>query len=385
MNILISIPCLLTGGTEFQTLNLVKALKSANHTVIVCCYFEYLDKMVDLFSLNGAEVVLFSNKNKQRPSGFRQISFLYANLKKLVVKFKPNIVHVQYMAPGALPIFILKLLCVKKIIATVHQPYTRTHGTLAKILLQTSAKLCIKFIVVSKNAEKSWFGSSALFNEKISLEKQPKHITIYNAVDVSKIQEIEKSVGILNEKLKHGIPENKFIFGAVSRLRKEKGIDLLIKAFSKLVKEVPDIHLHLVGNGPEKKKLNELVKKFDILQYVTFFGEADWQIAMQQMVLMDVVVVPSRFEGFGLTAAEAMAIGKPVVASNVFGLKEVVNDTQTGFLFESENSEDLYLKLKLVCEHKSNYNHLSEAAINAVRKFGLSTYYKKVTTLHSTI
>ena len=262
MKILITIPCLLTGGTEFQTLNLVRVLKSANHTVIVCCYYEYVDKMVDLFALNGAEVVLFSNQNEQRPSGFWQIPYLFKNFKKIIAVYRPEVVHLQYMTPGALPIFILKLLGVKKIIATVHQPYTKNHGQLAKILVQTSAKLCSKFIVVSKNAEKSWFGSSALFNEEIPVGKQPKHVTIYNAVDISKIQEIAKSVHILNEKQKEGIPENKFVFGAISRLSYEKGIDLLIEAFNKLNREYPNIHLHLVGNGSDEKKNKNINKKF---------------------------------------------------------------------------------------------------------------------------
>ena len=240
-NILITIPCLLTGGTEFQTLNLVRALKSANHTVTVCCYFEFADKMVDLYTLHGAEVVLFSNKKEQRPRGFRQISFLYKNLKKVVSKFKPDIAHVQYMAPGALPIFILKLLGVKKIIATVHQPYTKRHGKLAKILVQTAAKLCSKFIVVSKNAEKSWFGSSALFNENITLNKQPKHITIYNAVDISKIQEIAKNVHIFQEKDKLGILNDKFVYADEDDKPIITGNG--ISTIDTLIKEYPNIFI----------------------------------------------------------------------------------------------------------------------------------------------
>ena len=126
-----------------------------------------------------------------------------------------------------------------------------------------------------------------------------------------------------------------------------------------------------------------MASQYKMNDKVTFFGEANWVTAMQQMALMDVVVVPSRFEGFGLTAAEAMAMGKPVVASNVFGLKEVITDNKTGILFENENRNDLYLKLKVICEHKKDLSNFRNFSLKEVHKFGLSTYLKKVTTFHN--
>ena len=85
--------------------------------------------------------------------------------------------------------------------------------------------------------------------------------------------------------------------------------------------------------GPDEKKLKDTVQTYGLISSVTFYGEAEWERAMQLMSLMDIVVVPSRFEGFGLTAAEAMAMGKPVVASDTSGLKEVVINDETGILF----------------------------------------------------
>ena len=72
-------------------------------------------------------------------------------------------------------------------------------------------------------------------------------------------------------------------------------------------------HLLIVGGGNEKDKLKEMCKELKISKNVTFYGETNWADAMNQMALMDVVIVPSRFEGFGLSAAEAMAMEKPVV------------------------------------------------------------------------
>ena len=117
-----------------------------------------------------------------------------------------------------------------------------------------------------------------------------------------------------------GIP----VIGAVSRLRHEKGIDLLLEAFTFLIRSGEKAHLLLVGSGPDEKKLKDTIQTYELNSSVTFYGEAEWERAMQLMAIMDIVVVPSRFEGFGLTAAEAMAAGKPVIASDTSGLKEVV-------------------------------------------------------------
>ena len=73
-----------------------------------------------------------------------------------------------------------------------------------------------------------------------------------------------------------------------------------------------------------KKTLKIRQFSLEFIDKVIFYGATDWVNAMQLISIMDIVVVPSRFEGFGLTAAEAMSAGKPVVASDSFGLKEVV-------------------------------------------------------------
>lgn len=381
--ILITIPCLLTGGTEYQTINLVRALKEVGYRVITVCYYEYDPHMVALFESYGSEIVLFSPEGSSRPTGFKEISFILKNIKQVITSYKPELIHVQYMAPGAIPIFATRLAGVKKVLATVHQPHTESHGLFSKIMLRISALFCTAFIVVSKNAETSWFGSSSLFNNHKTLSQQPSHFTIYNAIDIIRIQELALKADTYKEKEAQQIPSKSFVFGAVSRLRAEKGIDLLIQAFSRLAAENHEVHLHIVGTGPDEKELKTLVAQLNIIDKVTFFGEASWESAMQQMALMDVVVVPSRFEGFGLSAAEAMAMGKPVVASNVFGLKEVVSEGKTGLLFENGDSADLYLKLLRFCVEKTPYSCFSHNALVYVNQFGLPEFNKKVTALHN--
>ena len=333
MKVLVTIPCLLQGGTEIQTLNLIHALKNAGYQVTTLCYFEFEELVVQQYKNAGSKVILLKWKRIISPIRF------VIQLRKEIRRLAPDTVHVQYMAPGALPILAARLSSVKTILATVHQPCTFSHGRFARILLKSAEKLCTCFISVSLNAEISWFGSGQLFNENLSLKDQSKHFTIYNAVDLEKIRKIRQNTDSAYERKKLNIPENALIIGAVSRLRYEKGIDLLIKAFGQIASQIPHLYLLVVGTGPDEEILKKMAEETDFSSRIIFYGGVVWEAAMRQMALMDLVVVPSRFEGFGLTAAEAMAMGKPVIAANVGGLPEVIDYGKRGILVDSGDPE----------------------------------------------
>lgn len=378
--VLIATPCLKLGGTEMQTLNLSKVLQSCGHTVEIICYFEYDDSMVLEFKKTGVSVSLL---NLNRSSGFLQ--FMLTLTREISLR-KPDVVHVQYMAPGALPIIAARLAGVKTVFATVHQPWTLSHGKFSKIILRLASLLCTRFLAVSVNAEKSWFRNARLFNENKPLKLQPLHFTIYNSVDAKRINSIISTVNLELEKMKLSIPPGIPVIGVISRLRIEKGIGFLIDAFRKLINERTPAHLLLVGTGPDELILRKQVSNNLLNSNITFFGEAEWERAMQLAAIMDIVVVPSRFEGFGLSAAEAMAAGKPVVASDVFGLKEVVIQKETGLLFQVENTEMLKDQLKVLCKDQDLRNKLGYyGQKRAESVFGMDLFYKKISALYDQI
>jgi len=86
----------------------------------------------------------------------------------------------------------------------------------------------------------------------------------------------------------------------------------------------------MVGDGAERETLVAQAQQLGINEQIVWAGRLPPETALRYMAAMDVVAVPSEFEGFGLTAAQAMALGKPVVASDVAGLREVVQDQVTG-------------------------------------------------------
>jgi glycosyltransferase involved in cell wall biosynthesis len=372
--ILITIPCLLKGGTEFQTLQLIRALVQIKRQVTVVCYYEYEQEMVALFEQEGAKVELLHYSRKM---GVCRFILAFASYLK---KAKPAVVHVQYMAPGALPIIASVLARVPRIIATVHQPYTASHGWKSKLILRFAAYFCKPFLSVSQNAARSWFGKTNLIDTSISINKQAKQLTLYNTIDIQKIKEL---AAISEDRIPVGLSSDSPIIGTLSRLRHEKGIDVLIQAFSQVHKIYPSAQLLLVGDGPQRREYETLVKQLKLEQQVVFFGAADWETAMQLMSLMVVVVVPSRFEGFGLTAAEAMAMGKPVVASDTFGLKELINHEQTGLLFENENDSELGEQILLFLKDQNLSEQCGQNAFQkALNQFDYPIFVSGIKTLY---
>ena len=340
MKVLVCIPCLLTGGTEIQTLNLVRALVEGGHEVVTACYFEHSEYMVGQYKAVGSRVVLFS-PNGSRIGGVKGILFLWKNFRKVVSEFHPDVVHVQYMAPGAQPIFILKLLGVKKILATAH---TAADIYPSLKLIHFLQKHCVDvWTCITERAETSFFGSSKLYGKGTVLKKHD-HVTIYNALpknnNKTTSQRVNESTSGAEIK-----KESKIVIGVVSRLVEIKGMDLVVPAFAKVKEEHPDVRLIVVGDGSLKERMMEQARELGCEDAVEWTGRLAQEELAEWYQKMDIVLMPSRSEGFGLTAIEAMDNGCVMVVSDVGGLPEVVRDGEVGLLHRSEDVDDMAEKI----------------------------------------
>src|SRR5574344_724455 len=106
-SVVIRLPCVKIGCTEIQTLRLVEALIDGGYNVVTVCYFEYEFLMVQQFKAAGSKVVCLSAYGSRPLGVLQQYKFLRTGLKRVVNEYRPKIAHVQYMAPGAMPIIIL--------------------------------------------------------------------------------------------------------------------------------------------------------------------------------------------------------------------------------------------------------------------------------------
>ena len=371
--VLIAIPCLMLGGTEYQTLNLVKALKESNHEVRVLCYFEYDARMVTYMHEAGAEVVLMT-KSGIRPKAFQtKLAALFVGFRKALKAFAPDVVHVQYMAPGSLAILLFKLLGVKKVLATAHVP---GHIYKNKLVPKLIAKyMTDSFLCVSKSSEEAFFEENAQLFTKEAFFKGRKHFTIYNCVESN-----PNYVKMSHKKTNH------FTIGIVSRLSFEKGVDIMISAMPTLLQNYPSVKLLIVGDGGKKEELLSLSNDLKVSHAIEWAGLQPKDKLIDYYKQMDLVVVPSRFEGFGLTAIEAMSFGIPVVASAVDGLKEVIEDTKSGVLFPSEDADTLSKTLvSLIQDDKKRESIAVEGKKRVKENFSYDTYKENVNQLYNVV
>lgn len=352
-SVLIAIPILLLGGTEIQTLNLVRVLRAAGYRVSVCCYYEHDTAIVEVFRDAGADVIIMGLRREQ---GAR---VLIRELKKLIRRLRPDIVHVQYVAPGLLPVVAARLAGVRQVVATVHQP-GRTVGTRARVFLRFASRLCRLFFCVSQAAERSWFGNSQIF-EPGQCNAGRRHYTLYNAVDVNRIADLADGVDRMAVRRTFGLGDGPVI-GIVARLRSEKGHAILLDAMAEVVRECPATKLLAVGDGPDRETLREHAHRLGLNGAVVWAGARPQDETFALYGVMDVVAVPSLFEGFGLSAAEAMAAGKPVVASAADGLAEVVTDGRTGLLTPIGDSKSMAVAILGILTSPEVANSMGKAA-----------------------
>lgn len=191
-----------------------------------------------------------------------------------------------------------------------------------------------------------------------------KYVDKYIAITNDIASELKKE-GIDNERIVHipnSVDINKFsnnkypkelngqirlIF--VGRLSEQKGVDILLEAISKVIKKERNLILKIVGDGHLRSSLEILTDKLGISNFVKFEGEQQclWYFYWNS----DILIIPSRYEGLPLVLLEGMSCGLPVIASNIPGHKEVIEDGVNGLLFEKENSNQLAEKIDFLIKN----------------------------------
>jgi glycosyltransferase involved in cell wall biosynthesis len=129
------------------------------------------------------------------------------------------------------------------------------------------------------------------------------------------------------------------IVGVVARLEPEKGHPTLIEAWPIVLRAVPDAYLLIVGEGSRRDALEAQARELRVAHRVVFTGRRDDVPAVT--AALDVAVLPSYREAQGLTILEAMALSRPVVASNVGGIPEMIEDGRTGLLVPPHDADAL--------------------------------------------
>lgn len=233
-----------------------------------------------------------------------------------------------------------------------------------------TTKFC-KLVIVNSYFTKKQF----VEKEKIP---QEKIVVVYNGIDFNSFKPKYKKEKNLNE---FNLDINYKIVGTITRLHKEKGVDFIPYIVKNVSKNVENVKFLIVGDGPEEKNFRLQLKKNNLSEKVYLIGFKD--NIPDILTTLDVFFLPSREESFPQVILEAMTVGVPVVANDIGGINEIVEDGKTGFLV---NNLDMMVKkiIKLLTDAEL-HKKMIENSREKVKNFDIKKMISQIENIYNSI
>ena len=279
------------------------------------------------------------------------------SLHRLIRIYRPEILHLHYTGFVTPFPWLARLSGVRKVFLTNHASYPEGYRprrtpepkrTLAKMI---NAPVCG---VVCP----SGFGRRCLTETGILSEQ--KYKLIYNGTQLEQLanaHDRSKSFRTLYQ-----IPSDRVVVTQVGQLIPEKGIEDLLSAFQQAAQIDDRLHLVLVGEGPMRRQYENMVADWKLSNRVTFTGLVDNTAAAGVYEACDMFCLVSRWEElFGFVLVEAMTRSKPIVATRVGGIPEIVVDSETGYLVDRGDTHGIASRIVEFSEQQQLREKMGEA------------------------
>ena len=190
---------------------------------------------------------------------------------------------------------------------------------------------------------------------------------------------IENGINVDSFEKKQVYKDPIFRIVQVGRLiMKKKGQDITIRVVKKLVDNgKKNIHLDIIGEGCDVDDLKKMIIELQIDNYVNLLGSRSQDWLNHHYKDYSLFIQPSRFEGFGLTVAEAMAAKVPVLVSNQEGPMEIIGNGKYGFCFKTGDVDDCYIQIEKILTTEKDYNMIAAAYKNVETKYSVKRTAKQ--------
>lgn len=351
MNILYINNYLNTGGVTKCILKLSKEFNGPNKIVVASFGGTLLEEFNDI-DVKYYEILDVENKSPHNV--IKNILTIFNIVKKEEI----HIIHSHHRMTTLLS-KIVSLYTGVKVIHTQHSCVND------KLRLTKLALNNIPVIAVSEGAKKILTNGAQLNEENISV--------IYNTIE---LEVKEKEIDSILKKLKE---DRYFVISQVGRLVIDKGIYDFIKIAQKMLENfegTTNIRFVLMGDGPEKNNLQSYIHENNLDEYVFLLGNKTNVI--EQLKYVDLVLLCSYVEGLPLSPLEAFSQGVPVIATNIDGTNEEIDESLNGFLVETKNIDQFIEKIILLYKDKNMFEKMKINAKNTYfNKFGEDIYIKK--------
>lgn len=346
------------GGAVRHIKSIVNKLKSYNDLEIHIISISKEIKKESILKEDG--VIIHKIKASKLPMTVAGITMYPIKMLRKVKKINPDLIHGQMIgAPYGLAAGILSkkyptLLTVHTIIKqtskTNHSSFFgKIHDVLWRLLERWEIKRIPHLIVVSP-----------YLKEELKNDGAKNIYVIPNGVDANWF-------GVQNKSI-----TGRVLF--VGRIRPGKGIENLIKSMKLVINKGCDAHLHVVGPTDDSrylKYLQELTKKLEVTEQVEFIGSIPDDALMDEYAECSVFVLPSSIDSFGIVLLEAMASGKPVIATK--GITYLIEDGKTGLLVNYGDNEELAEKILKLMNNKKLRDFVAENGKKSAMKYSWET------------
>lgn len=363
INLLHLITGLEPAGAENLLVDIVRRLDKKRFRVVVGYIYGQGTLAAEIRG-TGVKVIDLSRNEKIDP-------FLMIRLFLLIRKERIRIVHTHLVHASIVGRIAAKLAGVGRIITTRHYAYYHKQKGLVNWIERKTAVFNNEFIAISNAVKEHMIKTEKYGPERIAV--------LYNAVDLDLL---DSSDGEITER------DSGFLIGSVGRLHPSKGYDTLLKSMPQVIKRFPQAKLMIIGDGTQRDHLQRICADLGISEHVVFLGTKTHAQVIDFLKKLDLFVLASNWEGFGLVLVEAMALGKPVVATNVGGIREIVQDGQTGYLVPPGQPDALASRMIRLLEDQPLSREMAKMARKRVEAnfsmkrmiYGLDQLYRKLVT-----
>jgi glycosyltransferase involved in cell wall biosynthesis len=336
------------GGVETLSVKLIPALRKRGYEVIVVTSHHYLD-LPDGAQYEGIPVYRFPFRAALATRNVDQLVEVRQRVANLKRTFTADLVHINAVGPSVLFHLQTHKAHPAPSLVTMHQGNLPTEPVRRDTLLTQTLRSANWVTCVSS--------AMLAYVRQLVVETVPRSSVIYNSLEVRRL-------------LPTPLPFEAPRLLCLGRLIPRKGFDMALTAFASLVDRFPRARLVIAGDGPARPELEGQAAALGLADRVDFVGWVAPDKVPELMNTATVVVMPSRQESFGLVALEAAMMARPIVATRVMGLSEVVVHQQTGLLVEPEDSKALAEAISFLLTHLDTAAQLgAEARRRALEMF----------------
>lgn len=355
------------GGAENLLLTLARNIDRNRFNLMFCCLDEK-GIISNMISEEGFKVICL------KVPRFRDNYKKMFRLASLIMREKIDIVHTHLHRANYIGRLIAYLSGVNIICKSEHG----YGGDYRQQNIINIPKYMKRNMILDHVTDAIIYVSEAQLRNSGNRIPSKKKYVIYNGFDTERFK-VQDDRSITRKSL--GLSDEDIVIGVITNLNKYKGLIYLFQALKKLVLSYPSAKLLVIGEGPEELTLKNAIEDLGIESNVMFL--ACRKDVPELMRSLDIMVLPSLFESFGVVVIEAMYSGLPVVATNVGGIPEVVIDGETGILIPPIDSGAIAKALIYLIENPHIAKEMGKKGKEVVlSRFTGKIYAKKLEELY---